>query len=154
MSTHTTDGPILLCFDRSDGARRAIEAAGAIFPGRKAIVLHVWRPLTVVAAEYGGLMSLPDDEGGALETLAHELAAEGVRLAVAAGLDATPEIAEGAYEGTWHAIVETAHARGAAVIVIGARGLSTFKSFVLGSVSHGVAQHARVPVLIVPPAEA
>ena len=77
-----------------------------------------------------------------------------LRLAVAAGLDATPEIAEGAYEGTWHAIVETAHARGAAVIVIGARGLSTFKSFVLGSVSHGVAQHARVPVLIVPPAEA
>ncbi len=40
------------------------------------------------------------------------------------------------------------------MIVIGARGLSTFKSFVLGSVSHGVAQHAHVPVLIVPPAEA
>jgi nucleotide-binding universal stress UspA family protein len=148
------EGPILICFDRSDGARRAIETAGALFAGRKAVVLHVWRPLTVVAAEYGGTVSLPDDEGGALEKLAQELAAEGARLAAAAGLDATPAIAEGAYEGTSHAIVETAHARGAAVIVIGARGLSTFKSFVLGSVSHGVAQHAHVPVLIVPPAEA
>ena len=37
------------------------------------------------------------------------------------------------------------------IIVLGARGLSTFKSLVLGSVSHGVVQHAHRPVLIVPP---
>ena len=71
---------------------------------------------------------------------------------VAAGLDATGAIAEGTYEGTWHAIVAAGKQHGADLIAIGARGLSTFKSLVLGSVSHGVAQHARVPVLIVPPA--
>ena len=147
------DGPILLCFDRSDGARRAIEAAGALFPGRKAIVLHVWRPLTVVAAEYGGLMSLPDDEGSALEKLANELAAEGARLAALRASMRRPRSPRAPTRAPGTQIVETAHARGAAVIVIGARGLSTFKSFVLGSVSHGVAQHARVPVVIVPPAE-
>jgi nucleotide-binding universal stress UspA family protein len=35
------------------------------------------------------------------------------------------------------------------LIIIGSRGLGTFKEFVLGSVSHEVVQHAKVPVLIV-----
>jgi nucleotide-binding universal stress UspA family protein len=145
-------GPILLCYDRSEGARRAIETAGALFPGRKAVVLHVWSPVAVMAAAYGGVMALPDYDEGALEKVARQVADEGAGLAKAAGLDATGEVAEGTYEGTWHAIIEGAETYRAALIVIGARGLSTFKSLVLGSVSHGVAQHARVPVLIVPPA--
>lgn len=144
-------GPILLCYDRSDGARRALELAGALFPGRTAVVLHVWSPVGLVAASYGGLAALPDYDDSALEQAARELADEGAGLAKAAGLDATATIAEGTYEGTWHAILEVAGQQGAALIVIGARGLSTFKSLVLGSVSHGVAQHAHVPVLIVPP---
>jgi nucleotide-binding universal stress UspA family protein len=146
-------GPILLCYDRSDGARRAIEVAGAQFPGRRAVVLHVWSPIAVLAAAYGGFTTLPDYDESALEQAARELADEGAGLATAAGLDATGEIAQGEYEGTWHSIVGAAKQHGAEVVVIGARGLSPFKSFVLGSVSHGVAQHARVPVLIVPPAD-
>lgn len=35
------------------------------------------------------------------------------------------------------------------LIVIGARGLSTIKEILLGSVSHGVVIHARCPVLVV-----
>jgi nucleotide-binding universal stress UspA family protein len=146
-------GPILVCYDSSDGARRAIETAGAVFAGRKAIVLHVWSPIAVMAAAYGAVLSLPEYDEDALEKVARQVADEGAALAEAAGLDATGELAEGTYEGTWHAIVEAGEKLGATVIVIGARGLSTFKSVVLGSVSHGVAQHARVPVLIVPPAE-
>jgi nucleotide-binding universal stress UspA family protein len=148
----TGTGPILICYDRSDGARRALEVAGALFPGRKAVVLHVWSPISVAAAAYGGLTALPDLDEAALARAAQELAEEGAQLARTAGLDATAEVVEGTYEGTWHAIVDAASSGGASLIVIGARGLSTFKSLVLGSVSHGVAQHARVPVLIVPPA--
>ena len=152
MSSPET-GPILLCYDRSDGARHAIATAGALFPGRKAVVLHVWSPIAVVAAASRRVLApLPDYDDSELEKVARQVADEGAGLAKAAGLDATAEIAEGTYEGTWHAIVEAAGEHGAALIVIGARGLSTFKSFVLGSVSHGVAQHAHVPVLIVPPA--
>jgi nucleotide-binding universal stress UspA family protein len=145
-------GPILLCYDRSDGARRAIEVAAAQFPGRKAVVLHVWSPIAVLAAAYGGLSPLPDYDESSLQKAAQELADEGAGFAKAAGLDATAAVAEGTYEGTWHAIVDAAEQHRASMIAIGARGLSTFKSFMLGSVSHGVAQHAHVPVLIVPPA--
>jgi nucleotide-binding universal stress UspA family protein len=148
----SASGPILLCFDRSDGARRAIKVAGALFPGRKAVVLHVWSPIAVAVAAYGGLMPLPDYDDNELAKVAREVAEEGAVLAKAAGLDATAEITEGTYEGTWHAVLEGAKQQGATLIVIGARGLSTFKSFVLGSVSHGVSQHAHMPVLIVPPA--
>ena len=151
MSSSDT-GPILLCYDGSDGARRAIETAGALFAGRKAVVLHVWSPIAVVAAAYGGILALSDYDEDALQKAALEIAQDGAGRATAAGLDARAEIAEGTYEGTWHAIVEAGEKQGATPIVIGARGLSTFKSFMLGSVSHGVAQHARVPVLIVPPA--
>ena len=151
MSPSATE-PILLCYDRSAGARRAIETAGALFPGRKAIVLHVWSPMTVAVAAYGGIAPVPPYDESALERAALAVAEEGAAVAKDAGLEATPEAAEGTYEGTWHAILDAAEKHRAAIVVLGARGLSTFKSLLLGSVSHGVAQHAQAPVLIVPPA--
>jgi nucleotide-binding universal stress UspA family protein len=151
LSTSATE-PILLCYDRSAGARRAIETAGALFPGRRAIVLHVWSPVAIAAAAYGTLAPLTAYDDSELERAARELAEEGTGVARKAGLEATAEIAEATYEGTWHTILDVARKRQAALIVLGARGLSTFQSLLLGSVSHGVAQHAHVPVLIVPPA--
>lgn len=152
MSTPDTAGPILLCFDRSDGARHAIQTAGALFPGRKAIVLHVWSPVAVIAAAYGGMVALPAYDDQQLGQAALKLTDEGVRLANEAGFDAEPEVVEVTYEGTWHAILEVADKHDVSLIVLGARGLSSFRSLLLGSVSHGVAQHAHRPVLIVPPA--
>jgi nucleotide-binding universal stress UspA family protein len=146
--------PILLCYDRSEGARRAIQTAGELFPGRAAIALHAWSPIAIAVAAYGAAVApAAAYDDSALERAALEVAEEGAELARAAGLDTSAEIAESTFEGTWHAILTVADARGAALMVMGARGLSTFKSLLLGSVSHGVAQHAHVPVLIVPPAE-
>ena len=149
--TNADNRPILICYDRSDDSQRAIETAGALFPGRKAIVLHVWSPIAVIAAAYGGMVSLPAYDDRELQQAALTLSEEGVRLAGEAGLTASPESVECTYEGTWRAIIDVAEEYDVSVIVVGARGLSTFKSFVLGSVSHGLAQHSHRPVLVVPP---
>ena len=48
-----------------------------------------------------------------------------------------------------HAIVEYAHTHGIDLIVIGARGLSTFKKIFLGSVSTYVMHKSKVPVMLI-----
>src|SRR5262245_62047740 len=52
---------------------------------------------------------------------------------------------------TWDGIVSVADEIDAAVIVLGSRGLTGARERFEGSVSHGVAEHAGRPVLIVPP---
>jgi nucleotide-binding universal stress UspA family protein len=148
--------PILLCYDRSAGAKRAIKTAAELFPGRRAIVLHVWSPATIVGAPYNVIAAAPvplynDSE---IREAARKLVDEGVEVASAAGLVAQSVLAESAYEGVWHAILEVADEHDAAIIVLGSRGISAFESLLLGSVSHGVAQHAHRPVMIVPPPSA
>lgn len=48
-----------------------------------------------------------------------------------------------------HALVE--HAKDAAMLVVGARGLGPFRRLLLGSVSQQVVQHAECPVVIIRP---
>ncbi len=122
-----------------------------MFPGHKAVVLHVWSPVALIASRYGGSGTMSTYDDSELREAAMELAERGARAAAAAGLAATAEAVETTYAGTTHDILAVADQHDAALIVLGARGLSTFKSMVLGSVSHGVAQHAHRPVLIVPP---
>jgi nucleotide-binding universal stress UspA family protein len=147
----TPTRPILVCYDGSDGARRAIETAGSLFGGRKAIVLNVWSPISVMVAAYGGMAALPSYDDDVLQDGATKVATAGSALASDAGLKAQPEIAEVTYQGTWHTILDVANQYDADLIVMGARGLGAFKSALLGSVSHSVTQHAHLPVLIVPP---
>ncbi len=46
-------------------------------------------------------------------------------------------------------IIEASRKGSFDLIVMGARGLSPMKEMLLGSVSHGVTAHARIPILIV-----
>ena len=145
--------PLLLCYDGSPGSKHAIETAGGLFPGHVAVVLHVWSPTTIVRAPYNVVTPapIPEFNDQEIRKAALELAERGVEDAAAAGLEARAEIAEAALAGVWSAVLEVADEYHAALIVLGSRGLSTFESLLLGSVSHGIVQHARRPVMVVPP---
>jgi nucleotide-binding universal stress UspA family protein len=144
------DLPILICYDGSDGAKRAIRAAADLFQQRRAVVLDIGPPLTAAeslavtapvspAAEFEGLNE--DD--------ARRRARAGADEARQAGFESTARTELAA--PTWQGVVDVADEIDAAVIVLGSRGLAGAREFLVGSVSHEVAEHAGRPVLIVPP---
>lgn len=85
--------PIVLCYNGSDGSRHAIKTTADLFPRSSVIVLNVWSPAAIIAAAYGGAVSLPTYDDNELQRAASKLAEEGSHAAIAAGLDARPEIA-------------------------------------------------------------
>lgn len=66
-----------------------------------------------------------------------------------AGVPATGEIRRVTPGNTPKEIVEVANGTGAELIVIGTRGMTEWKSLVLGGVANKVVQHAGCPVLLV-----
>jgi nucleotide-binding universal stress UspA family protein len=146
------EGPLLLCYDGSEDAAHAIERAGALFAGRRALVVTVWQPTAVPDSLgfSGGAATMIDfaeldraaaDDGG-------RVADEGVRIAQQAGLIAEP-VAVKAVGSTWKSIVEIADRNDAVTIVMGSRGLTGLRAMLMGSVSSAVVHHADRPTLIV-----
>jgi nucleotide-binding universal stress UspA family protein len=146
------DAPVLICYDGSADADRAIDSAAALFGTRRAVVVDIGSMLTTAEslAAIGSVVP-----GDAFETLNTESAMEKARAgadrARAAGFRAEPR-AE-LMDPTWEGIVDVADEIEAAVIVLGSRGLKGLREQLEGSVSHQVAEHAGRPVLIVPPAK-
>jgi nucleotide-binding universal stress UspA family protein len=137
-----TDKPILLCYDGSEDAFRAIEFAGSLFAGRRAIVLSVWE-------HYSVLSGIPRIDDALVQEATEALAADGCERARDAGFTATPLAVE-AKHGIADAIIDAADEHDALLIVMGTRGNTGIRSLLLGSVSHAVAHHAHRPILIVP----
>ena len=150
IATATRREPILICYDGSAEAARAIEAAAALLGPRRAVVVDVL-PWMTAAESMAATSSLVP--GTAFEELneaeARRIAGRGAEIARSAGFDAEPrgELAS----ATWEGIVGVADELDAAVIVIGSRGLTGMKKIFDASVSQQVAEHAGRPVLIVPP---
>jgi len=140
--------PILICYDGSEGAKHAIDAAAGLLDGHPAVVLAVGPPLTAEES-YAALGTLVPSFQELNEEQALERAKEGAELAASAGFaaEARAEVAA----PTWEGVIHVADEIDAAAIVIGSRGLTGVKEALSGSVSHAVAEHAGRPVLIVPP---
>jgi nucleotide-binding universal stress UspA family protein len=144
------EGPILICYDGSGDAQRAIGAAATLLESRQAVVLDLGPPLTAAesyAAMSPGFIGAEFEEMNEADALTR--ATDGAERAREAGFESTARA--GIAAPTWEGIVDVADELDAAVIVLGSRGLKGGRELLEGSLSHQVAQNAGRPVLIVPP---
>ncbi len=171
ISIHITDSPatslferILVALDGSDHSIHALKSAIQIAKNFRAnlALINVYsftQPVDPMSLSMTGRVrplvltptgSIPSEVFSKLAE-AHRQAganilANGKEKAQAEGIQAETLLKEG------HAveqILRTASEGKYDLIVIGARGLSTIKEILLGSVSHGVVIHASCPVLVV-----
>jgi nucleotide-binding universal stress UspA family protein len=128
MADHAAlaDGPVLVGWDGSSGAKAALAAADRLFPTRERLLVSV-------------------DEGGS----AHEPPDE----AETAGHTVTPVRADSHREGPARAVADAlaayARLRKAALVVVGSRGRPVLREILLGSVAMATLHHAHRPVLVV-----
>ena len=134
---------ILIAWDGSRHARRALNEAIDIArtQGSRLTLLTVAAPVHVWAGPY--VPRVPEEE---LARAAERIAEEGEGL-VPEGIPVSSRTAVG-HPGM--ELLKRAEAADHDLIVMGSRGRGAVRSAVLGSVSHYVLNHAKVPVLIAP----
>jgi nucleotide-binding universal stress UspA family protein len=119
--------------------------------GSSALVVTVWERLARFegGAWLGEIANTADVQQLDREAArAARVAADGVRIAQEAGLEAEP-LAVQVTGSVWKTILNLADEYDAATIVMGSRGLTGLRSVLLGSVSRAVAGHADRPTLII-----
>jgi nucleotide-binding universal stress UspA family protein len=153
MTSERLTGPVLFCFDGSDGSRGALKAAGDLIERPvDAVVITVWETIATRLA-LSGAFAVGSATGGAdldaeEESFARSVAEDGALRAAEHGYNATPMTKE-SFDGIAKAILEVADSISARLIVCGQRGRGVLRTALLGSVSHALASHARHPILIV-----
>jgi nucleotide-binding universal stress UspA family protein len=150
-------GLVVIGYDGSYDAQRAIDVAGGALRADAALVVNVWGiPITVTqpGAPFGAPTPPLEAELRRFEQAARRLAEEGAARARQAGLSAEAHIARGTTPGEIATVIcDLAEARGATLLVVGRRGQSRLKEVVLGSVSNAAMHDGRRPVLVVPSGE-
>jgi nucleotide-binding universal stress UspA family protein len=154
MSESITTGPVLFCYDGSEGSQSALIAAAQLLDRPvDAAVVTVWERVAVRLALAGAFaaeaVATEVEADQAEESRARAAAEQGAQRANQMGYQASPMVKE-ATEGVARAIIEVADELSARLVVCGQRGRGLLRSALLGSVSHALASHARRPVLIAP----
>jgi hypothetical protein len=124
--TVAADGPVVIGYDESDHAERAIDACGRLLSGRRALVVRVWRSL-----------------------IRHSLTGRAMQHAPLQDIRETVTEFDTMFE-TWarETLLDIARDADAAAIVLGRRGRGAVASTVLGSVSLSLLHAADRPVLV------
>ena len=148
-------GPILFCYDGSEGSSAAMEAAAALLDPSDAVVLTVWETTASVLARSApfGPTAIGDEtleEVDAKEAhRAAEAAREGVERGRAEGWEASDRV-ERTDKDPAHTIIAVADEIDARLIVCGRRGRGALTATLLGSVSHALVTGSGRPVLVAP----
>jgi len=137
---------IVVAYDGSDHAIKALNTAIELAKAFNS-KLDVVEVVDTAALLGMGFAPIPSDVIAQIYNKAQNDVEQAKKKAQEAGVkDVTSQVLEG---DPATSIIEYASKNGADLIVIGSRGLSTFKRLILGSVSSKVVQEARVPVLVV-----
>ncbi|MBD0860494.1 universal stress protein [Gordonia sp. zg691] len=149
---------LMIAYDGSPNADRAIRYAGQFLRAKTAIVVTAWQPGGMTPARLstlaGGMQPFIDtqlDAGidRALEDEAASINKQGVDLAAGCGLSARGSLVE--VESTvWGALVAAAEALDVDLLVTGTRGASGLRALLRSSVAERVLKHCHRPVFIVP----
>lgn len=149
---------VVIAFDGSPAARRAIEEAAKVFRSSHVLVVTIWEEGLAYAtppAPLDGMAMAPVvDPGVALEVdrsvhdHADRVSSEGAALAKSLGLEAQP-LAVPDERDVATTILAVADKHQAAAIVVGSRGLSGIRARLEGSTSKALLKHAPCPVLVV-----
>lgn len=146
--------PVLICYDGSPSARRALSVAASSLDGAPMVLLNIWNPPHRVLADSFGVSE--SDQGPTYQQLedlatrrAAEILADGENEAEVRGLPVTTR-QECNRSSVWKTILDVADEVDASLIVAGTHGATAVESGLLGSVSNALVHHAHRPVLLVP----
>ncbi len=134
---------ILVAVDGSPASLRAVNCARELAKLTNATVILVHAYPRV--PHYLGEPNLSETIARHLEK-ANNLIEPLIESLSSDGIDAIPDVLEGPPSD---AILRVADARDVDLIIMGARGLGTLNSLLLGSVSQKVMSHATCPVMVV-----
>jgi nucleotide-binding universal stress UspA family protein len=156
------EGPVVIGYDGTAAAERAIRESGALLAGRPALVLVVYKQglgfeLIELPAASIGLPPAALDVRTALEVdrvlaeHSRQLAQKGAGLARDSGYAAAEglAVADDVETPVAETIVDVARERDAPAVVVGAHGHGALSEVLLGSTSREVVRRAESPVVIV-----
>jgi len=150
-------GPVLIGYDGTAAAERALRETAELLGGREAVVVVVWKAglafeLVELPAASVGLPPAPIDVRTALEVdrslleSASRAAERAAELARELGLDAEPlVVAEDPETPVDETLVRVARERDAQVVAVGTHKHGP----ILGRISRGVVRSASCPALVV-----
>jgi len=137
---------IVVAYDGSDHAMKALITAIELAKAFNS-KLDVVEVVDTAALLGMGFAPIPSEVIAQIYNKAQNDVEQAKKKAQEAGVkDVTSQVLEG---DPATSLIEYASRNGADLIVMGSRGLSTFKRLVLGSVSSKVVQESRIPVLVV-----
>lgn len=142
---------ILVAYDGSNPSKKALQVAMEMVkeePATELYIVHVVKFEPIPANVYGELAVALSQTNFQEAARKHgeEILQEAVDTAAKEGLHGHTALIEGDPSSS---IIEYAEEKNVDLIIMGNRGLSPFREFFLGSVSHRVTQMSKASVLIV-----
>lgn len=151
---------VVIGYDGSEAADRAVRAAREVLSGRRAVLVTVWESsLPMLIDSNGGQMgsasmmadpATADVLDQAAQGNAHRVIAQGAALARSLGFEEVEEVVVEDASNVAITLAELADQRRADAIVVGSHGHGGLYSRLMGTTSSALIRHTRRPVLVVP----